>query len=193
MKRTLILSACVLAAYFLFARKAGAVYADSGGADVGNPFYFSLGKIMQPAQHLSQAGLERLKTRERFSATPYNDPPGSDKWSIGYGHQIKPGESFTVISEATGELILESDVITAENAINNNVSATLTQNQFDALVSFVFNIGVGAFLHGSVPEKLNNGQFDAAVATMKLYKNSNGEESPILVARRKSEAAQFLA
>jgi lysozyme len=91
------------------------------------------------------------------------------------------------------EQLLAADVQDAEDAVNSNVSATLTQTQFDALVSFVYNVGAGAFSRGSVPEKLNAGNFDAALATMRLYYKSNGVISASLVARRADEIGQFLA
>jgi lysozyme len=189
MKRAIV-ALLGLLTFFWIVKKAGASQVDSGGADSGGLFYVSLGKIVD-RQKLSNTGLQRLKNREGFSAMRYPDPPNSGKFSIGYGHQLQAGENYTTIDESTAALLLLQDVSTAESAVNNNVSVSLTQYQFDALVSFVYNIGSGAFVAGTVPEKLNNGDFSSATATMKLYTNSGGVRSSVLVARRNEEVAQF--
>ena len=167
--------------------------ASANSEDVGNPLYFSLGKTMTGnAQTLSQDGLQRLMAREGFSATPYPDPPGQNKlFSIWYGHQIKPGDDLSLM---TPEDTLRADTQIAADAVNANVSATLTQNQFDALVSFVYNVGVSAFKHGTVPQKLNAGDFKAATDTMLRYvHDSTGAVNQSLAARRATEVAQFYA
>jgi lysozyme len=193
MKRAIVLVAGIVAVLF-WIKKAGASQVDSGGADSGNLFYMSLGKTMSgDSQTLSNAGLQALKKREGFSGVKYPDPPNSGKFSVGYGHQIQAGESYDTIDEATASLLLAQDVQSAENTVNGNVSATLTQNQFDALVSFVYNIGAGAFLRGSVPQKLNNGDIAGATLTMRQYINSGGTYSGVLVSRRDSEVNQFYA
>ena len=192
MKRAIVLVAGIAAVLF-WMKKAGASQVDSGGADSGNLFYMSMGKVMGTAQTLSTNGLQRIKTREGFSAVKYPDPPNSGKFSVGYGHQIQSGESYDTIDEGTASMLLLQDIQTAENTVNGNVSAELTQSQFDALVSFVYNIGSGAFVNGSVPEKLNNGNFQGATDTMQLYTNSGGQRSSALITRRNSEVAQFYA
>lgn len=191
MKKLLFLVALGVSAYFLLVRKAGAVYIDSGGTDTGNPFYFSMGKIMGGAQTISQAGIDAIKRREQFSYRPYPDPPGSGKFSIGYGHQIRPGEAFTSLTESQADQILAADLGDAENAVNSHVAADLSQAQFDALCSFVYNVGEGAFKRGTVPEKLNAGMYDAAASTMRLYVKINGLPSRSLALRRDDEIAQF--
>lgn len=181
--------------YWLLNRKAGASQIDSGGADVGSAFYFSMGKTFMPSetQILSADGLARLKKREGFSREVYADPPGSGKFSIGYGHQLQPGENMTSINEDVASMYLLDDVARAEDAVNSNVSATLSQGAFDALVSFVYNVGVKAFTSGSVPQKLNSGDVHAATNTMLLYNHVNGFADKALAARRADELSQFYA
>lgn len=140
---------------------------------------------------LSQSGLDFIAQIEGFSATPYNDPPGSAKWSIGYGHQIQPGENLTSVTEDHARNILAADTANANAAVSKYVTAPLTQAQHDALVSFVFNIGVGAFVAGTVPTKLNNGDFQAAADTMRQYDKSGGVVNTALVSRREDEASNF--
>lgn len=128
---------------------------------------------------------------EGFSAVPYNDPPGSNKYSIGYGHQIQPGESFTSIDRVEAAALLVSDTETARDAVDGLITAPLNSAQYAALVSFVYNVGSGAFANGTVPEKINSGDFQAAANTMRRYINAGGRVNAGLVARRDIEAASF--
>lgn len=143
-------------------------------------------------QTLTDAGLSFIAKIEGFSATPYNDPPGSDKYSIGFGHQIQSGESFPdPITIEQGRALLAKDTQTAQNAVKSAITVPLNSNQFDALTSFVFNIGEGAFKSGSVPAKINAGDFQAAADTMRQYVKAGGVVSQALVDRRESEASVF--
>lgn len=186
MKKITIILLIGLAGWFLFLRKSAASVA-TGGADVGNPLYFSLGKTMSDGtQTISQMGVDAIKRREGFSPAPYADPPGqTNTYSIWYGHQIKPGDDLPNMNP---EQTLRDDLAWAEDAVNSNVSATLTQNQFDALVSFVYNVGKGAFTSGTVPQKLNDGDFAAAIETMMRY---NSHHLKAVDDRRNDEIAQF--
>lgn len=87
----------------------------------------------------SNKGVELIKRHEGFVPHAYKCPAGI--WTIGYGHTggVNSGD---VITKQEGEKLLLMDVQTAERAVNRQ-NLKLTQNQFDALVSFVFNIGEG--------------------------------------------------
>jgi lysozyme len=106
--------------------------------------------------HPSQNAINLIKSKESFSPIPYPCP--SKVWTIGFGHAILPNEHFTVITEEQGEQLLLQDMSIAANCINQNVKVPLTQNQFDAMVSFVFNIGCDAFLKSTMLELLNHEQ-----------------------------------
>jgi len=99
---------------------------------------------------LGDRGLNLLKKWEQgpkggFSPVIY--PCSAGKNTIGYGHVITPDDNIIPpITEKQADDLLKQDIKTAENAINLLVKVSLTQNQFDALVCFVFNIGVGALL-----------------------------------------------
>jgi lysozyme len=142
-------------------------------------------------QTITDAGVKAIAAFEGFSATPYNDPPGSSKWSIGFGHQIQPGESLTNITVEHGHALLAADTLIAQNAVRSAITHPLTNAQFDALTSFVFNVGVSAFKTGTVPAKINAGNFPAAAATIRQYNKSGGTVNPILEARRDKEASTF--
>jgi lysozyme len=93
----------------------------------------------------SEQGLTLIKNFEGFSAKPYICPAG--KSTIGYGHVIAAGEQFPggEIDLNMEEILLKQDVIQREQAINCLIQVTLLQYQFDALISFVYNIGIQAF------------------------------------------------
>lgn len=138
---------------------------------------------------LSDDGLEFLKSREGFAPTRYSDHKG---YSIGYGHLIKAGESFDEpMSIEFATQLLAMDVEWAENAINDNVRVPLKQNQFDALVSFVYNVGSGAFANSTLLRKLNSS--DSSVwAEFARWNIASGAINPGLVTRRKLETDLFL-
>lgn len=141
--------------------------------------------------NISQTGIDLIAGREGFSEKPYNDPPGSQKWSIGYGHQILPGENLTYVTRDQALTLLAKDTAKAEYAVKRNITVVLTQAQHDALVSFVYNVGIGAFEKGSVPTKINAGNFSAAANSIRAYNKAGGVVNMALVARRESEAVTF--
>lgn len=103
----------------------------------------------------SDEGIALIAQFEGFRKQAYVCAGG--KWTIGYGHTkgVKEGD---VITEAEGLQYLREDVADAENAVRKWVHAPLRQNQFDALVSFVFNVGAGNFASSSLLREVN---FDA--------------------------------
>lgn len=97
--------------------------------------------------NLSIALLGYLKGWEKYKPTPYYATEyerAMGKQTIGYGHVIKPGENLTYLTETEATGLLLQDVNDAVSAVNRYVKISLTQNQFDALVSFAFNCGAGA-------------------------------------------------
>ncbi len=110
----------------------------------------------------SEKGIDLLKVLEEgkgFSSKSYLCPAG--KRTIGYGHVILPDDNIIEpITEEQAEDILEKDVIVAENAINKYVKVPLTQNQFDALVCFVFNVGRTNFKTSTLLKFINDQLWD---------------------------------
>lgn len=139
--------------------------------------------------NLSNNALNVIKRFEGFSATPYPDAQG---FSIGYGHFIKPGESFTEISEEQATELLRQDAANAAAAVRDAVTVPLTQNQFDALTSLSYNIGVTAFRNSSLVKKLNAGDYSAAAAQFAVWNKSQGKVLPVLVSRRSDEQSLFM-
>jgi len=117
------------------------------------------------------------------------------RWTIGYGHTQTAREGLT-ITEADAQALLLYDLIQTSHTVNEHVYAPLTQNQFDALVSFVFNIGVRAFRGSPTLRRLNEGRPLDAALTMELWRKADLEGERIiidsLVRRRAAEKALFL-
>ena len=98
----------------------------------------------------SPTGIALIKEFEGLRLKAYKCPGGV--WTIGYGHTagVKPG---MVITEAQAEQFLKEDLITFEKAVNTQ-NLSINQNQFDALVSFIYNIGVGNFQKSTLLHKV---------------------------------------
>ena len=113
--------------------------------------------------------------------------------TIGYGHLIKPGEDFrNGISEAKVTELLRVDIATAERAVRENITVPLTQNQFDALASLAYNIGIKNFADSTVVNYINNPNFQSSVypnleSAWKAWNRSQGQISNGLINRRQNE------
>lgn len=138
----------------------------------------------------SNTGLSLIKDHEGLRLVAYKDPVGV--LTIGYGHtsSVTPGMFITV--EQAHTLLLE-DVQEAERCVNRNVKVPLYQSQFDALVSFVFNLGCGRFRSSTLLARLNQGNYLAAADQFPRWKFAAGRELPGLVRRRAVEQSLFLS
>ena len=135
---------------------------------------------------LSAAGLELIKRSEGFRGQVYMDAAGLP--TIGYGHRVTPAESFPGgIDEAQASAMLTKDVLEAEREVARLVRVLLTQGQFDALVDFCFNLGVGRLAASSLLRELNAGQHAAAGKQLLRWDYAGGEVNAGLKARRESE------
>jgi lysozyme len=116
----------------------------------------------------------------------YQDTGGV--WTIGYGHTrgVKMGDS---ISHERAEMLLEADLMTAEKAVSELTRVYLTDNQFSALVSFVFNEGVGKFEKSTLLRELNTGHYAAVPSELAKWIYDDHKVQPGLVRRRAAEAA----
>ena len=111
---------------------------------------------------ISTKGLALIKGFEGFESKAYRDQAGH--LTIGYGHKVKTGEAFGIIDPVTAGQLLIDDVATATDTVRRLVSTPLQQYEFDALVSFVFNVGVSAFAASTMLQKLNAGDRAGAAA-----------------------------
>lgn len=139
----------------------------------------------------SQDGIDIIKQFEGFKSKAYYCPAG--KLTIGYGHVILPYENdlkSAVITEEQAENILRADIQIAEATLNGT-KLMLEQNQFDALVSFIYNVGPGAFLNSTLIKRLRVGDYPGAAHQFLRWTKANGVELSGLVRRRKAEKELF--
>mgnify|MGYP006921471266 CR=1 FL=1 len=109
-----------------------------------------------------------LKDLEGWRDKPYKDSGGL--CTLGYGHLIEAGEFCPdQITLEQGEKYLRDDIAKAEHIVNSTVSVPLKQNQFDALVSFTFNVGAGAWAISDTLKILNNGEYHRIPARMMMW------------------------
>jgi lysozyme len=137
----------------------------------------------------SKDGLNLTEQFEGCQLTAYQDQVGV--WTIGYGHTGSGVVSGLAITQDQAVALLVSDVAAAAAFVNNAVTIELQQNEFDALVDFVFNLGRGAFAGSTLLKNLNAGQFDAAAAQFALWDHAGGQVVAGLLRRRQAEAALF--
>lgn len=136
--------------------------------------------------NLSAAGFALLKQAEGFRAREYLDISGIP--TIGYGHKLRPPESFPHgVTEAQASALLAGDVAEAEQAVRRLVRTALTQGQFDALVDFCFNLGQGRLAASKLLADLNAGRYDSAAEQLLLWDHAGTKEVAALRARREAE------
>lgn len=140
----------------------------------------------------SDKGVEQIKTFEGFRSMPYQD--GVGKWTVGYGHMLVPGDGCIVGSPITmgqATSLLQHDLFVAEHAINSTGLA-LTQNEFDALVSFVYNLGVNNFQHSTLLRKLKELDYDGAAEEFPKWDHApSDKENEGILKRRLAEQKCF--
>lgn len=138
---------------------------------------------------ISEKGIALIKKYEGLRLTSYRCPAGI--WTIGWGHTrtARPNQSITA-SEA--DQLLRSDLKQFENGVKAFVKVPLNQNQFDALVSLSFNIGITAFSRSTLLMLLNEGNYSKASNQFDRWVKANGITLPGLVTRRAEEKELFL-
>lgn len=131
---------------------------------------------------------ELLGEFEGCELTAYQDVIGV--WTIGWGHTrgVKPGDTCT---QAQADAWLDEDVSSVVDAINRDIKVPLTQHQFDALVSFGFNVGYPAMEGSTLWRKLNAGDYEGAAKEFPRWDMAGGKHIAGLLRRRKLEAYWF--
>jgi lysozyme len=141
---------------------------------------------------ISFNGIESLKQLEGFESKAYKDTGGV--WTIGYGTirwLDKPVEAGQTITEKEAVLALQADLAWAQTAVNQLVRCSLKQNEFDALVSFVYNVGESAFAKSTMLRLLNQQRKKEAAAQFQRWVYGNGKIVKGLVNRRIQERRMF--
>lgn len=142
----------------------------------------------QPDVGIKQSTIYLIKQFEGLRHTAYDD--GYGNMTIGVGHLIKPNEEklyYTTLSTKQAYKLLEKDMEPCERAINNRVNHSLTQPQFDALMSFCHNVGVDNFIGSDVVKYTNKKNYKKAADAI-LNWNKPAE----IVKRRHQERKLFL-
>lgn len=139
----------------------------------------------------SDEGVELIKKHEGLMLEVYDDVAGYA--TIGYGHLIKGGEVFTTITEEEAEDILRADLVKAETCVTNAVKTPVSQAEFDALVSFTFNVGCQAFRNSTLLRMVNRGEMDEAAEQFLRWNRAGGRVVKGLTNRRIAEREHFLS
>jgi lysozyme len=145
------------------------------------------------ARTINRETLEHVKRWEGLKLTAYPDPGSrnGEPWTIGYGHtsdgHMKVYRGLT-ITPAQAEAALEYDLNETAAAVEELVKVDLSDNQFGALVSFAFNVGVNAFRKSTLLKRLNKGEYEAVPGEMARWNKNDGKVMKGLINRRAAEA-----
>jgi GH24 family phage-related lysozyme (muramidase) len=145
-------------------------------------------------RHVTDAGLTLIKRFESFSATVYVCPAGYP--TIGYGHVVLDGERERFangVDENEAEDLLRRDAGIAERAVLRLIAVPLTDGQFDALASFVFNVGAGGLQRSTLRRKVNREEHALVPAEFMKWIWAGDRKLKGLVRRREAEASAYLA
>ena len=137
---------------------------------------------------LGERGTEILKYFEGCKLTAYQDSVGV--WTIGYGHTKGVYDGMTVTQDQAEQMLL-SELEEYEGYIKDMVTVPLTQNQFDALVVWVYNLGPTNFRNSTLLKELNAGNYNAAGQEITRWNKAGGKVLAGLVKRREAEAQLF--
>ncbi|MEB0362125.1 lysozyme [Citrobacter freundii] len=146
----------------------------------------------------SEKGIKNIKDFEGCSLTAYPDPgTGGAPWTIGYGwtHPVdgKPIKPGMTIKQETADRLLKTGLVSYENDVLKMAKVKLTQGQFDALVSFAYNVGSRALSTSTLLRKLNNGDVNGAADEFLRWNKAGGKVLNGLTRRREAERALFLS
>ena len=140
-------------------------------------------------RHITQEGLDLIKHFEGFSPTVYTCPAGYA--TIGYGHLMTKDETFKTIKQDDAQELLRNDAEDAERAVLRYIDVPLTDGQFDALVSFTFNLGSGALQRSTLRRKVNRQAHGEVPDQFNRWVWAGGRKLNGLIVRRRMESALY--
>ncbi len=146
----------------------------------------------------SDKGIALIKQFEGCKLTAYPDPgTGGAPWTIGYGWTQpvdgKPVRPGMTIDQATADRLLKTGLVSYENDVLRLVKVKLSQSQFDALVSFTYNLGSRSLSTSTLLSKLNAGDYAGAADEFLRWNKAGGKVLNGLTRRREAERALFLS
>ena len=137
----------------------------------------------------SKTGLQLTEQFESCRLTAYQDVKGI--WTIGWGHTGAEVIQGYTITQIQADMQLVVDMHNAESAVNELVTITLTQGEFDALVDFCFNCGINAFRGSTMRAYLNAGNIALAALQFAAWDHASGQVVSGLLRRRLAEEQEF--
>lgn len=151
-------------------------------------------EIKVKGMKVDSAGIDLISQFEGLRLNAYDD--GVKVWTIGWGTtvypngvKVKKGDKITL---EQAKQYKAHDLAKFEKAVNDAVKVPLNQNQFNALVSLAYNIGVSAFTNSTLVKRLNEGNYKAAADQFLVWINAGGKRMQGLVNRRNKEREVFL-
>lgn len=136
-------------------------------------------------------GKDLIKKYEGCKLEAYKCPAGI--WTIGYGHTGQDVFEGKTITQQEADSLLSKDLTRFEKFLNRIIKVPINQNQFNALVSFTYNLGIGALQNSTLLKKLNNNDFIGAANEFDRWVYAGGKKLEGLVRRRKEEKELFLS
>ena len=140
---------------------------------------------------LGSAGETLIKSFETLALVAYPDSGGI--WTCGWGHTGPDVVEGTTCTPEQAEIWFQEDTRRAVDGVDHSLTTNVSQNQFDALVSFTFNVGVGAEAHSTMAKLINARHFTGAAAEFPKWDHVDGVPNAGLLRRREAEQALFLA
>lgn len=140
---------------------------------------------------LGSAGEALIKSFESLKLTAYQDQRGI--WTCGWGHTGPDVVEGTTCTPEQAEEWFQQDTQNAVHGVDSSLTTNVSQNQFDALTSFTFNVGVGAEAHSTLVKQVNARDFAGAADEFPKWDHVNGVPNAGLLRRRQAEQALFLA
>ena len=137
----------------------------------------------------SNQGINHIKAEEGYREVPYTDAGGV--LTVGYGHTGKDVRAGVNVSKEEAEALLRADLATAETVVNKYVTVVLNQHQFDALVSFVYNVGVSNFKTSTLLRTINANRTDEISNQFMRWVFVKGKRNKGLVNRRATECRLY--
>ena len=146
-------------------------------------------------RRMTDEGLDLIKLYEGYSSSPYLCP--ANHWTIGYGaiwgmDDKRVTEDHPDINEDQADYLLRRDVKKSEMAVLRHIRVPLEDGQFNALCSFVFNLGSGALQSSTLRRKINRGDYIGASNEFPRWVYAGGRKLKGLVRRRAHERVMFI-
>lgn len=139
---------------------------------------------------ISERGIDLITSFEGYRGLPYQDVAGV--WTIGYGHTEGVGPRSGALTLHGARHLLAKDLRIFERGVEEMVRVPLRQGQFDALVSFAYNVGLGALRSSTLLQRVNRRQWWRAWREFRRWDKAGGRTQPGLTRRRKAEARMFI-